>query len=131
MNATLRDSVRAGLALPLVLVAVLAGALGFVTARMVSDATPVARVSVITTRGEVTPPPSEEPVATPEEDETTGSSGRRGRSCPSRCECDFPPGGLIVRCGGKSVSTSMEPDTQVQQPSGELPRERFDLPAMD
>lgn len=129
MNATLRDSIRAGLAVPLLLVAALAGVLGFVAARTVSGDMSVPRVSVITTRGEVAPAPAPEPLETPSE-ETSGSGGRR-RSCPTGCDCEFPPGGLIVRCTGGRASVRTEPEAQAQQPSGELPRERFDLPAMD
>lgn len=93
--------------LPLLIVAVLAGALGFLVTRSIagdpSDRT--ARVSVVGIPATPTPEPT--PTPSPTDDGT--SSGSRGRSsrdprCPSGCECSFPPGGTVVVCrGGGSV----------------------------
>lgn len=108
MNASLWDTVRAGLVVPLVLVAVLAGVLGFFAGRSVYSEDAPARVSVITTRGSPpstspTPAPATEaPEATPEDGSGGGGGGSSRRAaCPAGCECSFPrPGGIIIECHG-------------------------------
>lgn len=113
---SLWDTIRAGLVAPLLLVVVLAGALGFVVARQANEPDEPARVGTITTRGAPpgaaggegetpTPEPSPTPSASPAPG-TTGGGGGRGPSCPVGCECEFPsPGGIQIRCQGTSIVT--------------------------
>lgn len=98
------------LALPLVLVGVLAGILGFFVMRSVSGSTEDMRahVSVVgieaTPTPKPTPQPSPSPSAEPGGRTSSGGGSRRDPRCPSGCECQFPPGGTVVVCrGGGSV----------------------------
>jgi hypothetical protein len=93
------------LVLPLLLVGLLAGILGFFVTRTVAGDTAdrMARVSVVGIPPTPTPTPSPSPTSTPgPTDSTTGSGGGSGRDprCPSGCECSFPPGGTVVVCRG-------------------------------
>lgn len=89
--------------LPLMIVAVLAGALGFVVTRSIAGdpGTRAARVSVVGFPRTPTP----EPTSTPSPTENRASSRRTGGStrdprCPAGCECSFPAGGTVVVCRG-------------------------------
>lgn len=126
MNASLWDSIRAGLVLPLLLVGVLAGVLGFLAGRGVYDEDTPARVSVITTRGEPAAAPGVAgDEATPGPEVSGGSErGEREPGCPAGCTCRFPRGGVIIRCGGSgtaSVTTSEETSTPRPVPQGPPP----------
>lgn len=94
--------------LPLVLVGVLAGALGFfVTRAIAGDSTDAAAtVSVVELPSTPTPsPPSPTPTEEVEESDSGGRSSGRDPRCPSGCECSFPPGGTVIVCrGGGSVT---------------------------
>ena len=87
---------------PLLIVAVLAGALGFLVTRSIAgdpgDRT--ARVSVVGFPGTPTPEPT--PTPSPTEDSSGSGRGRTARDprCPAGCECSFPPGGTVVVCQG-------------------------------
>jgi hypothetical protein len=104
MTPSLWQSVRGGLIVPLLLVASLAGLLGFVVARGIYSTEQPARLSVVSVRGSISPTPTPEP--TPEATPTAAPrrSGRRGgsgRRCPVGCECEFPqPGGIQIVCNG-------------------------------
>lgn len=94
----LRDITRAGLGIPLLLVALLAGALGFVAGRQATEGDGAAQVSVITTRGDVTSSPSPSP-ETGVEDGTSRTGRTSGTpGCPEGCECNFGGGSTIVSC---------------------------------
>lgn len=100
------------LALPLVLVGVLAGILGFFVMRTVSGTSEDARaqVSVVGIKATPTPKPTPAPSPSPTAEAAGRSSSGGGGTrpdprCPSGCECQFPPGGTVVVCrGGGSVS---------------------------
>lgn len=92
------------LALPLALVGLLAGILGFFVMRSVAGSSEAnrAEVSVVGIQSTPSPSPSPSPSASPD---GTGGTGRSPRStrdprCPSGCECQFPPGGTVVVCRG-------------------------------
>jgi len=98
------------LALPLVLVGLLAGILGFFVMRTVAGTSENARahVSVVGIKATPTPKPTTAPSPSPSADAggrtSSGSGSRRDPRCPSGCECQFPPGGTVVVCrGGGSV----------------------------
>lgn len=98
------------LALPLVLVGLLAGILGFLVMRTVAGTSEDARaqVSVVGIKATPTPNPTSAPSPSPTA-EAGGRTARTGGSardprCPRGCECQFPPGGTVVVCrGGGSV----------------------------
>lgn len=97
----MRASLRPFL-LPLLIVAVLAGALGFMVTRSIAGdpGDRAARVSVVGFPGTPTPEPTPTPTPTAE----ATSSGRGGTTrdprCPAGCECSFPNGGTVVVCQG-------------------------------
>jgi hypothetical protein len=95
------------LIVPLVLVGILAGTLGFfVTRSIVGDrAEKPAQVSVVALPATPTPSPSPEPSPSPSADSSSRGRSSRNPNCPSGCECSFPPGGTVVVCrGGGSVT---------------------------
>lgn len=98
------------LALPLVLVGVLAGILGFFVMRTVAGTADNARAQVSVVGIKATPTPRPTPVPSPSPSATasgrssSGGGSTRDPTCPSGCECQFPPGGTVVVCrGGGSV----------------------------
>lgn len=109
MRAILRQ-----LALPLLLVGLLAALLGFLVMRSVigDGAGARAEVSVVGIPATPSPTPTITPDTTASEGATAGS-GRSGRSggtprdprCPSGCECQFPRGGTVVVCRGNGSVT--------------------------
>lgn len=92
------------LAVPLLLVAVLASALGFFVTRTIAGDRHdrIAQVSVVGIPPTPTPTPSPTPPPTPpveRQRRTRGSSASDPR-CPSGCECSFPSGGTVIVCQG-------------------------------
>jgi hypothetical protein len=101
----MRNMIRSGLVIPLVLVAILAAVLGFVVTREIAPDAPTtsARLSVVALPSTPTPSPRPTPEAEEEEETSSPSSGSRRRStrdprCPSGCECQYPAGGVIIVC---------------------------------
>jgi hypothetical protein len=93
----------AGLVAPLLLVAALAGILGFFATRQLAgpEKRP-AQLSVVPLPA--TPTPSPSPSPTPGSDETSGRRPRTPRSsrCPAGCDCSFPPpNGIVIVCHGR------------------------------
>jgi hypothetical protein len=108
VTPSLGQTIRAGLIFPLLLVGVLAGALGFAAGRAVYPKTSVARVSTVMTNAAVpTPTPSGTPLSTapPSQSSSSGGGGSGGSdsSCPSGCECRHPAGGIVIVCHGGSA----------------------------
>ncbi len=95
----MRDFSVSMLAAPLLVVAILAGILGFILARQVAPApsSTTTRLSVVALPA--TPTPSPSPTATPEP-ETGGGGGSSGsgNNCPTGCQCSGQPNGIIVIC---------------------------------
>ena len=93
----IRDLVVSGLMIPLLVVALLAGILGFVVARQVAPAPHATevRLSVVALPATPTPTPKPTPTAA-SNDSGGGSSG--GPSCPSGCQCSGQPGGIVIIC---------------------------------
>jgi hypothetical protein len=91
---------RRSLAVPLVVVALLAGVLGFVVASKLAPALATTTVGVIELPATPTPSPSPtpDPTSTPRIRVRTGSGG--GDSCPAGCSCQHPPNGIIIQCTG-------------------------------
>jgi hypothetical protein len=94
-------TIRSGLVIPLVLVAILAAVLGFVVTREIAPDAPTtsARLSVVALPSKPTPSPQ----PAPEAEETSSPSGGGRRSardprCPSGCECTYPVGGIVIIC---------------------------------
>lgn len=95
----IRDLVISGLAVPLLVVALLAAILGFVVTRQVAPApTPAAvRLSVVSLPA--TPAPKPSPTPQPAGGETGSSGGGGGGpSCPAGCQCSGQPGGIVIIC---------------------------------
>lgn len=92
------------LAVPLALVGLLAGILGFFVMRAIAGSPDAVRAEVSVVGIEATPSPSPGPTpsASPEGTGSTRRSGGSARDprCPSGCECQFPPGGTVVVCRG-------------------------------
>jgi hypothetical protein len=86
--------------LPILLVGLLAGTLGFYVARAVAGDTSerIAEVSVVSLPA--TPSPTPSPVPSPTAGTARGRRGTRDPRCPSGCECSFPSGGTVVVCRG-------------------------------
>ena len=106
MTPSLRQTIRGGLLFPLVLVAVLAGGLGFAAGRAVYPRHAVARVSTVTTNAALpTPTPGATPLSTPPPVQSSSGGGGSGGSdnCPTGCECRHPSGGIVVICHGGSA----------------------------
>jgi hypothetical protein len=105
----IRDLVTSGLAIPLIVVALLAAMLGFfVTERVAPQLQPTqVRVSVVGLPQSATPSPAPTPTA---DDGTAGTSGGVGgggggggggssNNCPAGCECSGnAQGGIVVVC---------------------------------
>lgn len=106
MKPSLGWTVRAGLVFPLVLMAALAGAVGFAAGRAVYPRDEPARISTIVTTA-VTPAPTPAPApATPEPSQSAGGGGAGGGpadNCPAGCECRHPTGGIVIVCHGGSA----------------------------
>jgi hypothetical protein len=108
VTPSLRRTIVTGLAFPLVLVGALAGGLGFVAGRAVYPrATPPEVAAVTTTAATPSPSPAPSPTAAPVsqgEPSGDGSGGGSSGSCPAGCECQRPPGGIVIVChGGTAV----------------------------
>lgn len=108
MTPSIGQAIRAGLVFPLLLVAVLAGALGFAAGRAVYPAQRASQISTVTTTAATpTPGPSPTPAPAPAEGSTSSSGGGSGggdSSCPVGCECQHPSGGIVIVChGGTAV----------------------------
>jgi hypothetical protein len=89
-----------GLVVPLIVVAVLAGVLGFLVARQIAPAPrpTTARLSVVALPATPTPSPSPTPAAVP----GTGigaSGGSSSGGCSPGCQCSRnPAGGIVIIC---------------------------------
>ncbi len=105
----IRDLVTSGLAIPIIVVGLLAGMLGFfVTERVAPPAQPAnVRVSVVGLPQPATPTPAPSPTPGADgapDDEGSGSAGGAtgngsGNNCPSGCECSGNrQGGIVVVC---------------------------------
>lgn len=138
MILSLWQSIRAGLAVPLLIAAVLGAMIGFLAGRSVYPEPAEALVAVVSTTQapQPTPSPIEEEELEPEEggsgDGSGGSRRSSRRSCPAGCQCSFPPGGLVVRCGGSATSSSTSSDgsgVSTPRPQGPPPS-MPDLPGM-
>lgn len=102
--STLGLTIRAGLVVPLLLVAVLAGAVGYSLGRAVYPRQDVPGVSTVATTA-ATPSPAPTPTATSSPESASGGTSRSSdSSCPAGCECRHPPGGIVIVChGGTAV----------------------------
>jgi hypothetical protein len=94
---------RSVLAVPLIVMALLAAITGYVITRELRPPQQVAEVSVL----ELPATPTPTPKPTPEPTATTSririnteDDSGDGRSCPAGCTCDFHPNGVVYRCGG-------------------------------
>ncbi len=90
-------------AIPLALVGLLAGILGFFVMRTVQGTTDDARAQVSVVGIKASPTPSASASPSPSPGGGGGGSGggsRRDPRCPSGCECQFPQGGTVVVCRG-------------------------------
>ena len=105
MTPSLGQVVRGGLVFPLLLVAVLAGGLGFAAGRAAYPNRPVARISTVTTNASLpTPAPKTTPLSTPPPQQSTDGDGSgRSDNCPAGCECRHPSGGIVIVCHGGSA----------------------------
>jgi len=87
----------------MLLVAILAGVLGFVAARQVAG-TPKPPVELSVVDLPATPTPEPTPTETPGESARTPRTPRSPRSdsrCPAGCECSYPPpNGVVMVCHG-------------------------------
>src|SRR5207245_8216520 len=98
--------IRAGLVVPLLLIAVLAGAMGFVLGRSVYPRQSVARVSTVATNASLptSTPATPAPTTSAAPASSSGSGSHTDSSCPAGCECQHPSGGIVVVChGGNAV----------------------------
>lgn len=106
MSSYLGLTIRAGLVFPLILVAALAGGVGYVAGRGVYPRQDAPRISTVVTNAAVptptptaTAPPAEAP-APPSRSSSSGSGGGRADNCPAGCECRHPQGGIVIVCHG-------------------------------
>jgi len=97
----MRDLVVADLLIPLIVVALLAGILGFVVTRQIAPVPhPTAvRLSVVALPAQPTPTPTPKPTPTPEvSGNSSGGSSGGGSHCPAGCQCSGQPGGIVIIC---------------------------------
>jgi hypothetical protein len=94
----MRDYAVSSLAVPLLVVAILAGILGFLLARQIAPPPKptTARLSVVALPATPTPTPLPTPVPEPATD--GGGSSGSGNNCPAGCQCSGQPNGIIVIC---------------------------------
>ena len=94
----MRDFTVGTLAVPLLVVAILAGVLGFLLARQIAPPPKptTSRLSVVALPPTPTPTPS--PTPPPAEESGGGGSSGGGNNCPVGCQCSGQPNGIIVIC---------------------------------
>jgi hypothetical protein len=97
-----RDLTVSGLVVPLVVVALLAGILGFVVTRQIAPTPKPAavRLSVVSLPASPAPTPSPTPTATEAGGGSSGGSSGSGGGggCPAGCQCSGQPGGIVIIC---------------------------------
>jgi hypothetical protein len=97
-----RDFVSSGLAVPLLVVAILAGILGFVVTRQVAPPSKPAavRLSVVSLPATPTPTPSATPIPSANNGGggSSGGGSGGGSNCPAGCQCSGQPGGIVIIC---------------------------------
>lgn len=91
---------RSELLIPLVLTALLAGALGFVSGHSMWSEDGTSRVVVAPIRATVQPTPSPSPTPADSPSPDPADRRREGRDprCPRNCTCDFSGNNQVVIC---------------------------------
>jgi hypothetical protein len=99
-------TIRAGLVFPLILVAALAGGVGYIAGRGVYPGQDAPRVSTVLTNAAVptaTPTATSAPPAQAPSTRSSGSGGGSSDNCPAGCECRHPQGGIVIVCHGSGA----------------------------
>lgn len=93
---------RSLLLVPLVIMALLGGAAGYLLTEQLEPRTREARVSVVMLPSTPAPTPSPTPkaAATSKVRIRTGGGTSDGNTCPAGCTCDRRPNGIVIRCTG-------------------------------